>query len=243
MSSLRMSGLKVSGTPAALVAVAAVLLCAGGSLILAQNTGRQGPAKRELPVDVYPESRFRLPLPKREELDEAGQRVYDATMSGARQTLAGLQGPTGIRLYSGRLSEAMSGVNNYVRRETGLDPKLTELAILITAKEMDSQFEWTQHEIEGRRVGLSPTAIDIVKFGKPVAGIGEKETIIIEFGRELMGKRKVSSATFARALQSFGRKGLVDLTALMGHYASTSLLLTAFDMQLPLEQDHLLPQK
>ena len=52
-----------------------------------------------------------------------------------------------------------------------------------------------------------------------------------------------SSATFARALQAFGKKGLVDLTALMGHYASTSLLLTAFDMQLPLDQDLLLPQK
>jgi 4-carboxymuconolactone decarboxylase len=211
--------------------------------IYAQDSGRKGPAKRELPADVYPESRFRLPLPKREELDEAGKRVYDATMSGARQTLAGLQGPTGIRMYSGKLSEAMSTVNNYLRRETDLDPKLTEVAIMVTAKEMQSQFEWTQHELEARRIGVSPTAIDIIKFNKPVAGIGEKESIIIEFGREMMGKKKVSSATFARALQAFGKKGLVDLTALMGHYASTSLLLTAFDMQLPLDQDPLLPQK
>ncbi|MSO19706.1 MAG: hypothetical protein EXQ56_04470 [Acidobacteria bacterium] len=227
----------------ALVGSAVLLILTSGNHVNAQDSSRQGPAKRQLPPDVYPDSRFRLPLPKREELDEAGQRVYDATMSGARQTLAGLQGPTGIRLYSGKLSEAMSGVNNYVRRETGLDPKLTELAILVTAKEMESQFEWTQHEIEGRRVGLSPTAIDIVKFAKPVAGLGEQETIIIQFGRELMGKRKVSPVTFASALKSFGKKGLVDLTALMGSYASTSLLLTAFDMQLPLDQDHLLPVK
>jgi 4-carboxymuconolactone decarboxylase len=226
---------------AAVIAVS--LAGVGATLIMAQNTGRQGPARRQLPADVYPESRFRLPLPKREELDEAGQRIYDATMSGERQTLAGLQGPTGIRLYSGKLAEAMSGVNNYLRRETDLDPKLTELAILVTAKEMDSQFEWTQHEIEGRRIGLSPTAIDLVKFGKPVSGVGEKEAVIIDFGREMMGKRKVSSGTFARALQAFGKKGLVDLTALMGHYASTSLLLTAFDMQLPPEQDELLPRK
>ena len=228
---------------AGLGAMAMALLLIVPHAIYAQDSGRKGPAKRELPADVYPESRFRLPLPKREELDEAGKRVYDATMSGARQTLAGLQGPTGIRMYSGKLSEAMSAVNNYVRRETGLDPKLTEVAILTTARQMESQFEWTQHEIEARRIGVSPTAIDIIKFNKPVVGIGEKETIIIEFGREMMGKKKVSSATFARALQAFGRKGLVDLTALMGHYASTSLLLTAFDMQLPLDQDLLLPQK
>jgi 4-carboxymuconolactone decarboxylase len=228
---------------AAMITLAVGLLAIGTAKTQAQDSGRKGPAKRELPADVYPDSRFRLPLPKREELDADGQKSYDATTSGARQTLAGLQGPGGIRLYSGKLSEASSAVNNYLRRETGFDPRITEVAILITAKEMDSQFEWTQHEIEARRIGVSPTAIDIIKFGKPVAGIGEKETIIIEFGRELMGKKKVSPATFARALQAFGKKGLVDLTALMGHYASTSLLLTAFDMQLPLDQDHLLPQK
>lgn len=226
-----------------LAALGIGLVMLNGKAIQAQDTGRRGPAKRELPPDVYADSRFRLPLPKREDLDEAAQRVYDATMSGARQTLAGLQGPTGIRMYSGRLSEVMSGVNNYLRRETGLDPRLTEVAILITAKEMHSQFEWTQHEIEARRIGVSPTAIDIIKFGRPVQGIGEKESIIIDLGREMIGKRKVSSATFARALQAFGRRGLVDLTALMGHYASTALLLTTFDMQLPLEQDHLLPQQ
>lgn len=220
-----------------------IVVVAAASQLGAQSSSPQGAAKRTLPPDVYPESRFRLPLPKREELDEAGQRILEATTSGSRQTLAGLQGPTGIRLYSTKLSEAMSGVNNYLRRETGLDPKLTELAILTTAKELENQFEWTQHEIEGRRIGLSPTAIDIVKFAKPVAGLGEKETIIIQFGRELIGRRKVSSATFAAALQAFGKKGLVDLTSLMAHYSATAVLLNAFDMQLPLDQDLLLPVK
>jgi len=60
-------------------------------------------------------------------------------------------------------------------------------------------------------------------------------------GREIFGARKVASATFARPLRQFGRRALVDLVALMGYYAGTTALLTAFDMQLDLGQPPLLP--
>jgi 4-carboxymuconolactone decarboxylase len=42
--------------------------------------------------------------------------------------------------------------------------------------------------------------------------------------------------TFARALTLFGRRKLVDLVALMGNYAATAAMLTAFDMQLDPDQ-------
>ena len=56
--------------------------------------------------------------------------------------------------------------------------------------------------------------------------------IVIELGREIFGARLVSPATYARALQQFGRRKLVDLVALMGNYAATAAMLTAFAMQL-----------
>ena len=59
---------------------------------------------------------------------------------------------------------------------------------------------------------------------------------MIELGREIFGARKVASATFARALQHFGRRALVDLVALMGNYAGTAALLIAFDIQLDTDQ-------
>jgi 4-carboxymuconolactone decarboxylase len=55
--------------------------------------------------------------------------------------------------------------------------------------------------------------------------------------------RKVGSATFARALALLGRKTLVDLVALMGNYAATSALLTAFDMQLDPDREPPLPPR
>lgn len=63
---------------------------------------------------------------------------------------------------------------------------------------------------------------------------------MIGFGRELFERRRVEPATFARALALLGRQGLVDLVSLMGVYAATAALLTAFDVQLrPGETAHL----
>ena len=122
-------------------------------VLLAPVHGQQA-RERTLPSDVDPVSRFRLPLPERESLDEAGKRTYDAFNSPNRQSLAGLQGPTGIRLHSPELATAMSSTNDYLRRRTGLEARLTELAILVTAREMDNQFEWTLHELSARKAGL-----------------------------------------------------------------------------------------
>jgi 4-carboxymuconolactone decarboxylase len=194
-----------------------------------------------LPKDVYPDSRFRLPLPKRAGMDDYGKKVFDELADPGRRSLVGLQGPSGIRLYSPRVAKPMSDVNTYLRTGTGLDGRLTEIAIMVTARAMDNQFEWTAHEIAGLKAGVEPAIVDLIKYRKPVAGLGEKETIIIRFGHELLDRKKVSSATFAEALRLFGQRGLVDLTSLMAHYAATSVILTAFDMQLPEGQKPLLP--
>jgi hypothetical protein len=77
----------------------------------------------------------------------------------------------------------------------------------------------------------------VIKYDKPVVGLGEKETAIIKFGREMLGPRKVSfgtvdSATFAEVLRLFDRKGTVDVVHLMASYAADAAELTAFDQHL-----------
>src|SRR3989441_2742900 len=113
-----------------------------------------------LPKDIHPESRSRLPLPKREALDEQGKRVYDSVLDPKRPTLAGFQGPAGIWLHTPRVGEPFREMNRILRNEVPLAPRLRELAILVTARELDSQFAWTAHEpvamkerSEERRVG------------------------------------------------------------------------------------------
>ena len=108
------------------------------------------------PEDVDPESGCRLPLPRRDELDDAGQRIYDTLAAPESGTIRGLRGPDGILLHSPDLSRHTRPVNRYPRYEAGLGGRVRELAILTTARELDSQFQWAAHEPQGDQPGHFP---------------------------------------------------------------------------------------
>jgi 4-carboxymuconolactone decarboxylase len=180
-----------------------------------------------LPRDLHASSRSRLPPVSRDDLDEAGRKAFDAAASNPR-SIARLQGPAGIRLHSPRSREL-----EYLRYETELGRRLTELAILVTAREMDQQFEWTLHEQEARQEGLEERIIDLVRLRLPVDGLDEREATIVRLGREIFESHRLSQETYAQTLALFGTKTLVDLVCLIGNYAGTAILLTAFDQQLP----------
>jgi 4-carboxymuconolactone decarboxylase len=197
-----------------------------------------------LPKDIYPESRNRLPLPKREEMDDEGKKAFDEWSTGL-QLSSIARAP--LRLYSPKLAQPLDAAHHYVKYETALGVRLTEIAVLVASRETDCQFEWTNWEIHGHNPGdpryIEPAIVDIIKYDKPVAGLGEKETVIIDFGRELFDQRKVSSETFAHALRLFGPRGTVDLTELMALYSQTAAELDVFDMQMEPGQKPLLPPR
>jgi 4-carboxymuconolactone decarboxylase len=194
-----------------------------------------------LPADVHPDSLSRLPLRRREAMDERGRRFYDAVVDARSRTLVGLRGPSGIWLHSPELGERVRAVNQYLRFETALDRRLTELAILVTARELDQQFEWTAHEPAALAEGLSAEVIDIVKLRRASAGLPPRESAIIDFGREVFRDKKVRPETFARAVELFGLEGVVNLAALMGNYAMTAVILNAVDQQVHPDRRPLLP--
>jgi 4-carboxymuconolactone decarboxylase len=231
--------------PFALLAVLTVAMNARLAAAAQQNTASppvsSQTSARALPPDIDPESLNRLPRVRREDLDDFGKKLYDAVAGSGDTRLLGLDGPTGIRMHSPRVSEYMSMGNQFLRFGAGIEPRLMELAILVVAREMDSQFEWTAHEPPALRAGLEPRIIDIVKHRRPLTGVGEKEAAIIQLGREALGRRKVEPETFARALDLFGRQGVVNVVSLMSHYAATAMLLTTFDQQLRPGQQPLLP--
>ncbi len=193
-----------------------------------------------MPSDIDPQSGFRLPLPRREDLDETARQTFDeAAKPGA--SIAGLQGPAGVQLYSPNTTRHLRALNRYLRYEAGIPPRIREIAILTTAREMDSQFEWVAHEPEGLKVGVPPAVVDVIKHRKSTAGLDETDALVIELGRQLWRDHKVKSETFAKLKQIFGPNKLVDLVLLMGNYAGTAALLTAVDMQLHAGKQPLLP--
>ena len=193
------------------------------------------------PDDIDPQSGCRLPLPRRDDLDAEGQAVYDRLINPQGGSLRGLRGPGGIHLHSPELSRHSRALNQYLRSEAALSGRVRELAILTTARALDSQFEWAAHEPEALRQGVPPEAIEVIRHRRSTGGLDPADAIVIELGHEIFTERKVRPLTFARALEQFGRRALVDLVALMGNYAATAVLLTAFDMQLDPGQEPDLP--
>jgi len=179
-----------------------------------------------LPDDIHPDSRSRLPLKRNLPQNTAASPALYSRNIAPEGT-----GPGQIRSHAGGLKSLEASVGR----------RLMGLAILVSAREHDAQYDWTLNEIAALKDGLASAAIDVVRLRKPVTGIGEKETIIIEFGRELFGKHVVSPQTYARALKVFGERDLVDLVDLMALHATDATLLTAFDQRLPVGQMPLLP--
>ena len=157
------------------------------------------------PEDIDPDSGCRLPLPRREQLDDAGRRTYDSLADPNGGTIKGLRGPGGILLHSPELSRHARPLNRYLRHEAELGARVRELAILTTAREFDSQFEWAAHEPEALSEGISAEIVEVIKHRRETNDLDEADAIVIELGREIFGARKVASATFARSFRQFGR--------------------------------------
>ena len=216
--------------------------------IAAQSTPAPVPAASEmpgtdpsLPSDVYASSRSRVPLIRRDQItDDLGKKLFDLANADAT-SLVGMQGPGGISLYSPKYDDAQRPLNRFLRFSTGIDRKLIETAILVSARETNQPFEWAAHEKAARTEGVSDATIDTIRYRRPTTGLDPKEAAIVSLGREAIGKHKVSPATFATAQKLFGTEQLIDLVAVMGDYLMTGLLLTTFDQQLPAGQTSALP--
>ena len=223
--------------------LAGLLLVAGASGAMSEpnlsaqvSPGTNGRAVLEsegtLPNDVFPDSRNRLPLIKREDLDERGRKAYDDAVSASNSGSGMPQGVAAIQLHS-------SGVN--VRWASPLGRRLTELDIITTARELDQPYEWSLHSMEAAAVGLEPAVIEVVRNHKPLTGVGAKEAAIIQIDREILGKHKLSSETYAHALKLLGESNLVDIVSLAAQYAGTAASLTAFNQQMPPQMKQSLP--
>ena len=228
-SSLRFMSLLV------VIGASVALAYALNSLPPQSDSGSTPAGASSLPRDIYPKTGNRLPAVNRDNLNDSAKKIYDAGAAGSDY------GPQRLRLYSGGAEAFSSGLNDFLRHKAGLEPRLVELAILAAVREMDGEYEWTAHEPAALKAGVSPEIVDVIKYRKPLTGIAEKDATIIELGRESVGKHKVSSDTFARALKLFGDRQLVNIICLMGDYSSTAILLNTFDQHVRPADKPLLP--
>jgi hypothetical protein len=85
--------------------------------------------------------------------------------------------------------------------------------------------------------------VDIIKFNRPVEGLDEEETVVIQMGRQILRDHKLDPQLFAHAVRLFGRQGTLELAITMGDYVLAGIMLITADHQLPADRPPLLPAR
>jgi 4-carboxymuconolactone decarboxylase len=167
------------------------------------------------------------------------QKAYvESLQKPPRNNTTALQNPP-FRVYmrSPELAPKLEAVSDYVRWGTGQPPRLTELAIMITARQWSSQWIWRGHYRAAVRGGLDPSVGADIAAGKRPTKMKEDETILYNYATEMYRDKAVSDTTFAAAVKAFGERGLIDLVATMGYYDMVAMTLITAKAVAPKEDD------
>ena len=212
---------------------AAFLLLASGALLASgQSTPR-------LPVDLDPDSRARLPYLQRKDMDGRGQQIYD-TLPG-RSPEGVLRGPLAFAAYNPAVARALHDLHDAAVQEGTLNAHVRELSILVACRETHYNLEWNAHEAIALKAGLDPTLIDVVRHDRALTGLDAQDALVVRFGRQMLRDKKVDPATFAKAVALFGRRGAMDMVAVMNTYAVSGFFAIAVDEHMPAGRPELEP--
>lgn len=146
-------------------------------------------------------------------------------------------GPFWVLLYSPEVMLRAKAMGDYLRYRNSLPKDISELVILMTAREWTQQFEWGHHVVFARDVGLSQAVIDALADGRRPDGMSLREATAWDFTRELLANRRVSDPTYARARDQFGEKGVVDMAALSGYYTMLAMVMNVAQTPAPVDRD------
>ncbi|MEH3086036.1 MAG: carboxymuconolactone decarboxylase family protein [Xylophilus ampelinus] len=124
-------------------------------------------------------------------------------------------------------------MGEYLRYRSSLGPRLSELAILVTARHWSQQVEWAIHAPIAEREGISAQTIESLAKGKRPTSMAAVEAVIYGFYTELHETQMVSDACWARAIEYFGEAGAVDLIGVTGYYTFLSMVINASRTTVP----------
>ena len=181
-----------------------------------------------------------LPLPTPETLTAEQKPIYDALAGGPR---GGVRGLFLALLIKPELCDKHQALGELLRYRTGFPPRLSELAILVTARQWDYQYEWAMHAPIALKAGLARETIDAIANNLRPQNMAADEQDIYEFSLELHRDRNVGEAMHRKIQARFGVVGAVELVALLGYYTMTAMTLNGHAIPAPPGATMLLPPR
>jgi 4-carboxymuconolactone decarboxylase len=144
-----------------------------------------------------------------------------------------LFGPFEPLMYSPQVMSQARAMGDYLRFKSAIGNTLSELAILITAREWTQDYEWTVHYPIALKAGIRQQIADAIAVGQRPTAMSADEAAVFDYASELLKNKQVSDATFERAKSRFGLKGVVDLTGVVGYYTFLAMQLNAAQYPIP----------
>ncbi|MDR9834621.1 carboxymuconolactone decarboxylase family protein [Herbaspirillum huttiense] len=148
-------------------------------------------------------------------------------------------GPFEPLMHSPQVMTQARSMGDYLRYNSAIGNTLSELVILITAREWTQDYEWYVHYPIAIKAGIKPEVAAAIADGRRPEGLSEDEQIVYDFSLELHRNKRVSDPTFARAEKRFGKKGVVDLTGINAYYTLLAMQMNAAQYQAPKEAKRL----
>jgi 4-carboxymuconolactone decarboxylase len=184
-----------------------------------------------------------------ENLTPDQKAVYDAIRSGPRSQLkssaaAGsgpLGGPFNVMMRSPGMGMIIQRLGEEIRFRTSLPTQLNEMCILITGRHYTAQYEFYAHRKVALEYGLDSAIVDAIANGKRPEKLTDDEAIVYDFSTQLHKNHAVDDATYRRALDRFGERGIMDMIAVNGFYCLVSFMLNVDGTPLPAGEKPPLP--
>ncbi len=170
----------------------------------------------------------RLVRLNREDLDDADVAHFDKIV----ELRGGAGGLYSLLLHSPALAARMAATEAYVRFDSPLPTALKEIVILATAREIRSQYEFQAHARLARQAGVADEVIRSLALGEDPEGLSDEEKVALSYARELLQRGSISGPVFEAAAERFGRRGVAELSVIVGHYRMIDLFLTSLEVEL-----------
>jgi 4-carboxymuconolactone decarboxylase len=180
----------------------------------------------------------RLALIDEQHMTEAQRTLLAALRAGPRGKALNPRGPFAAWMHAPEFGLLAQALGAHARYQTALPPRLSEFAILCTARLWRAQYEWFAHAPMAEKGGVKPKTIADLRAGRKPAAAPKDERAIYDFIQELYKTRRVSDRTYKRVNTLLGDAAMVELTGILGYYALISMTLNVFNM-LPPESEKL----
>jgi 4-carboxymuconolactone decarboxylase len=172
----------------------------------------------------------RLPPIPAARLTQAQRRAARELARGRR---GGVIGPFIPALRSPAFMSRLQRLGEYLRYDNVLGPRLTELAILLTARAWTQAFEWAYHVASAEERGIPRRVIEAIAAGHRPARMARKDAVVYDFVTTLERRKSVGDAIYARAVAALGEAGVVDLIGVVGYYSLLAMILNVARTPLP----------